>query len=145
MRKHDQTKKSFNCNAKKRFPLRVPLPLQDSPHVVPSSPCPRTTGRLHDKRQRRCDKCHGSSPSINSSTWTHLAVMTCCTPSCSRSTSPVEAGGSDLSSIGLSVPLDNLLRDLWEVANLVSTCRAPHVVQHSDSSVKGRFAHRTNA
>ena len=44
---------------------------------------------------------------------THLAVMTRCTPPCSWSTSSVQAGGADLSSVGLSVPLDNLLRWLW--------------------------------
>ena len=55
-----QNQKKINCNAKKRFPLRVPLPLRESPHGVPSSPCPRATGRLHDKRQRRCDNAMGA-------------------------------------------------------------------------------------
>ena len=79
-----------------------------------------------------------------------LAVMTRCAPSCSWSTPSVGAlrpsrRAVRISSIGLSVPLDSLLRELREVTNLVSTCRAPHVVQHSDSGVKGRFAHSANA
>ena len=34
-------------------------------HTGLPSPRSQTNGRLHDRRQRRCDKCHGSSPFTN--------------------------------------------------------------------------------
>ena len=70
---------------------------------------------------------------------TRLAVMTRRALSRCWCTASVPAGGADLNSISFSAPQNWFLRRLWEVHDLCATR------QHTNSRLKSRFAHWTNA